>query len=548
MGNNASAPSRRDAKRAKGCNPKPDESAPTEVATSDDEGSGSAKPAVPGRFSLDYLIVIVGFGLCRAWIVFSLSASVASLESRTDWVFLVAGAVAAALAALVMTRIVGSLARMHERLTEIMLGMVASSALCVPAAVWLDSPSLLLLGLITGGAASGLLQVMWGERFAAQDLYFSLACAPAAAIVTGLVLAMSSETNQLVFIALPIISVALLALECKRCNIVWKTGLPEGQLEDDEPEPTAAAASQPAAPRERMRLDAMSGKLMVTIMVFSFLVRMFDAFPIVGDDPFDLFGGIGSFSLVLVGAIFLIIAFFIKDRMNISLVYRLSLPIMIAGLIAIALVFGQRAPLSVMLIAIGYELFDILSWVLFSEVARRKGPDAAPYVFGIGVAYMFVGMAAGYLASAVMSPLVQDGSLQLSAVALVAILCLVVISFMVLPESVVSSLSHLGTSKKQEKEKPADQAEPHEPQLTLEQKCAGVAAQCGLTPRENEVLEFLARGRTLSIVARDLHIAKNTARTHIEKIYQKTGIHKQQDLIDFVEEWTSDEGDAAPQR
>ena len=46
-----------------------------------------------------------------------------------------------------------------------------------------------------------------------------------------------------------------------------------------------------------------------------------------------------------------------------------------------------------------------------------------------------------------------------------------------------------------------------------------------------------ARGRTLSIVARDLHIAKNTARTHIEKIYQKTDIHKQQDLIDFVEGW-----------
>ena len=52
-----------------------------------------------------------------------------------------------------------------------------------------------------------------------------------------------------------------------------------------------------------------------------------------------------------------------------------------------------------------------------------------------------------------------------------------------------------------------------------------------------EVQQFLARGRTLSILARDLHIAKNTARTHIEKIYQKTDIHKQQDLIDFVESW-----------
>ena len=225
------------------------------------------------------------------------------------------------------------------------------------------------------------------------------------------------------------------------------------------------------------------------------------------------------------------------DRMNITLVYRLSLPVMIGGLIALALVFGERAPLAVLLIATGYELFDILAWVLFGEIARRMGPGAAPYVFGVGVAYMLLGMAAGYVASAVMIPLVDAGVLQLSAVALVAVLCLVIIAFLVLPESVISSIPLIkGAGRRTEK--PADDQEEHpEPQLTLEQKCAGVAEACGLTPREREVLQFLARGRTLSIVARDLHIAKNTARTHIEKIYQKTDIHKQQDLIDFVEGW-----------
>ncbi len=300
------------------------------------------------RFSLDYLIVIAGFGLCRAWIVFSLSASVSSFEARTDWVFLVAGAVAAALAALVMTRFVGSMPRMHERLTDIMLGLAASSALCIPAATWLDSASLLMLGLITGGAAAGLLQVMWGERFAAQDLYFSLACAPAAAVVTGLVLAMASDGNLIAFIALPAASIVLLALECRRCGIVWKTGLPEGQMEDEPQEADEGTAPQEGggAPFARgralhgyLRLDASSTKLMVSIMVFSFLIRMLDAFPIVGDDPFELLGGIGSFSLVVVGAVFLVIVFFVKDRMNITLVYRLSLPVMIGGLIALALVF-----------------------------------------------------------------------------------------------------------------------------------------------------------------------------------------------------------------
>ena len=56
-----------------------------------------------------------------------------------------------------------------------------------------------------------------------------------------------------------------------------------------------------------------------------------------------------------------------------------------------------------------------------------------------------------------------------------------------------------------------------------------------LTPRESEVIVLLAYGRTLSIIARDLQIAKGTARTHIENIYRKLDVHKQQELIDLVE-------------
>ena len=47
---------------------------------------------------IDCLLIIMGFGLCRAWIVSCLSASVASYSLRTDWVYLLAGAGAAALA------------------------------------------------------------------------------------------------------------------------------------------------------------------------------------------------------------------------------------------------------------------------------------------------------------------------------------------------------------------------------------------------------------------------------------------------------------------
>lgn len=493
---------------------------------------------------IDYALVIVGFGLCRAWIVSCLSASIASFGSRTDWVFLLAGAASAALTAMAMTRFIGSLPRMHERIVDVMTGLILGSAVCIPAAAWLDSPTLLLLGLIIGGAGAGLLQVTWGERFAAQDLFFSLICAPAAAVVTGIALAMGSTDNQLTFVILPILSLGLLVLECRRCKIEWKTGLPEGVVEDDLDD-AVIEADQTGRARDRMRLDKDSAKLMVSIMIFSFLVRMFDVFPVSDADPFAMVGGSGAFGLIIVGAIFLVISLLLKDRMNVAFVYRLSLPILIGGLIAIALLFEQRTYFSVLAVCIGYELFDILSWVLFGEIARRGGRSAVPYVFGIGVALTFIGMAAGYILSAVLNPLVISGDLHIGSIALVAILCLVIIAFMVLPESAIASILAIKISgKKADSASTAEAGNAEaETKISLEEKCTGVAREYGLTPREEEVLVFLARGRTLTIVARDLHIAKNTARTHIEKIYQKTDIHKQQELIDFVEAWEPEEAE-----
>jgi DNA-binding CsgD family transcriptional regulator len=74
----------------------------------------------------------------------------------------------------------------------------------------------------------------------------------------------------------------------------------------------------------------------------------------------------------------------------------------------------------------------------------------------------------------------------------------------------------------------------------MEQACARVAAAHHLTAREGETLVLLARGRTLAIIARELQIANGTARTHIEHVYAKLGVHKQQELIDLVEAFAAD--------
>jgi DNA-binding CsgD family transcriptional regulator len=46
-----------------------------------------------------------------------------------------------------------------------------------------------------------------------------------------------------------------------------------------------------------------------------------------------------------------------------------------------------------------------------------------------------------------------------------------------------------------------------------------------LTRREREVLELLASGRSNAEIARDLWLAEGTVRTHLNRIYEKLGVH-----------------------
>lgn len=62
-----------------------------------------------------------------------------------------------------------------------------------------------------------------------------------------------------------------------------------------------------------------------------------------------------------------------------------------------------------------------------------------------------------------------------------------------------------------------------------------LTADFGLTPREVEVFELLAKGRSYRYIENALVLSRNTVKTHIRRIYQKLDIHSQQELIDFYE-------------
>jgi DNA-binding CsgD family transcriptional regulator len=52
-----------------------------------------------------------------------------------------------------------------------------------------------------------------------------------------------------------------------------------------------------------------------------------------------------------------------------------------------------------------------------------------------------------------------------------------------------------------------------------------------MTPAEARLTALIVSGRSLVAAATELHITKNTARTHMKRIYVKTETHRQVDLV-----------------
>lgn len=74
---------------------------------------------------------------------------------------------------------------------------------------------------------------------------------------------------------------------------------------------------------------------------------------------------------------------------------------------------------------------------------------------------------------------------------------------------------------------------------TMRQNAEQMGEQFLLSDREIEVLALYAMGWTQKRVAEELYISPSTAHAHIKRIYAKTGLHSRQEILDFMDQYTS---------
>lgn len=399
---------------------------------------------------------------------------------------------------------------------------------------------LFIIGSALTGFGSGFMWVMWGEFYAkiAQDDAEFLA--PVSAVVAALLVLLVSAMEGWVALAF-VTSLPLLSGLC--FFLSWRDV--DGHTATAE---HAGAAEQRAYhdAHNQARLSPLNavgalGREGLGIVVACIFVCLAGTF----------WGalnrhGVAFQGALVVGVVFMAAVTFASTmgprRISISFLYRWMCPALVLAFASVIVLGIDDGGYLAYVISLAARLaFCVITQLYFARYATA-GKMTAVQAFGIGWICVHVGDLLGVIAFVGMSAGAAMGLFSFAQVAAVSLTVLVFVTMYVLNDRRSFAVNEVVGHKESEpasKRSAAHEENPDEVSEAplvdeLEQKVLHLAAQFELTPRETEVFELLARGRSIPYVRDALVISKETAATHAKHIYAKMEVHSRQELIDLV--------------
>lgn len=462
----------------------------------------------PAKRSLAYLLdmplTFLGFALWRAWVSLSYANPVCpmpvNMEAGHFAYDVVLSACALGLAAL--SSRIAPLAGQRWTYPTIAVLLGFSAAANALAASRPDlAGALVVPATLAGGAGSALLILLWCEIYsclgaARVALYYALT------IIGGVLLTFVLQGFRDGYlygalIALPALSAALAHRSYHR-HIA--------------PEDRPAASTRCLIP----------WKFFLILALFE-LVASYSSAHIRGDYP-ALIGSHSTWTTLVGGVVLFVWVWWFANRLPLSTLYRAPAILICCGLLAVPLFGIGGTVVGSFCTALGVMLFNALVLLFLCDVAKRFGVSAL-LLFGIEEALLLVGWL-GRGAADILDGQGLFGALGPAVGAVATVAVIAVVTLLVLNKREIDErwgMAFLGKRPPEEDDR-----------ARLAHRCAVVAERGRLTPREGEVLELLAEGKSLSGVAGELIIAEGTAKAHTRHIYEKLGINSRQELMDLL--------------
>lgn len=377
--------------------------------------------------------------------------------------------------------------------------MVGGSALCVIACFWLQSAALKYAGLLLSGAGLGLLILMWTEFFGSLNP-MRVAVYYAAAIFFG-------ECLKWLFTGLDPAYIAVFSVVLPFVSIDWVRRSMKRLPELDLPKRMG-----------RPRLSEVPWKP-ILLMGICTLATGFGVLP---DQPLVAGNLVGT---VLV-ALFVLFGVLSSSKwFNFDTMYQLAFPLMTVGLLLIAPQFSLDPQTTAACYDAGYTMLSIFVMIVLSNITYRFG-IAAAWLNGIERGIRYLVEAGGW-------SLFAFGSAFLSRESMNVFHLCVVVAVVVAFVALLLSEKHLSAKWGINLKGDPGQDDVFSPGL-LALRVSDLSRDHSLSPREEEVLQLLARKETTAQIGENLFVAPGTVKAHTSRIYRKLGVRSREGLYELL--------------
>lgn len=372
-----------------------------------------------------------------------------------------------------------------------------------------STPVYLVLAWVSLGVACACITLLWGRFYASIGLKRASLYTPLSlvlAVLAGMVLSSMQPLAALVLTTLlPVLSVGMFLL---------------------------AAPELPAPEEQEARIYGQARAALWRIVLAIGVYGATLGFYLHSTALFGQ-GGSSPSAGTLVALFVPLVTIVLLRRHDLSLIFRITLPLTAAGFLLLPLLGAGAGWIGAAVVGAGGTFFDIITWIALSEIAHRSRLSPIK-VFGLGRAANAGGIGLGWLGSYLLLGTTATGPSP------VLVFCVGMVFILILTTTLIL----------REEDFPAEEVVPGATQaaeagaLASETRsgpghwrrcCTKIAREHDLSPREEEVMVLLAKGRSMKHIEDTLVISFHTAKSHANHVYRKLGVHSREELIDLVE-------------
>lgn len=246
---------------------------------------------------------------------------------------------------------------------------------------------------------------------------------------------------------------------------------------------------------------------------------------------------------VLPGSAVIAILSSVGREVGITVIQRVILCVTVFSCVATPFVSQQ---IQVFTVGIAIAAWAALLSVNYALVVRKTKKNWVAPAFRMvpcRLIFVAVGFALGWVLAAVLSFVYGAHADVFATVRLVMAVVLVVVFMIFMPDA--HHHDHDAMEQLAQGTTPRVVTAGYSENQVFEAKCLAAAELFKLSPRETDILSYLARGRNAAYLQEKLCISPHTVKSHIYSIYRKFDIHSQQKLMDFIEEYPLSEEELA---